>query len=388
VSAPIPRVVFVDHVARLSGGEIALVRLLAAMRGAIDPYVVLGEDGPLVERLRADGIPVEIVPLDARVRDLRRETVTPRRVGLVVALRTIRDVWRLQRRLRQIRPDIVHTNSLKAALYGGLAGRLARVPVVWHVRDRIADDYLPPAAVRFVRLASRVLPTAVICNSKTTLASLPERLHAHVLYNPVLPDTVERPAAWRPTRGEMLTIGVIGRLAPWKGQEVFLVAFAEAFAGREVRGRVIGSAMFGEDDYAEALVRRADELGIATQVEFTGFREDVWSELSKLDVLVHCSTTPEPFGQVVVEGMAAGIAVVASAAGGPAEIVTDGVDGILVRPNDARALADALRRLAADPELRLRLGAAAQIASRDFTPERTAERLSELYARLLDGRAR
>jgi glycosyltransferase involved in cell wall biosynthesis len=386
VTTRVPRVVFVDHVARLSGGEIALVRLLAAMRGAIDPYVVLGEDGPLVERLRAEGVAVEVVPLDQNVVDLRKESVTFGRVGFGVVFRASRDVWRLRRRLRQLRPDIVHTNSLKAALYGGLAGRLAGIPVVWHVRDRIEHDYLPGPAVRLVRILSRILPTAVICNSRTTLASLPKRLHAHVLYNPVVPDTVEPPRAWQRARTATLTIGVIGRLAPWKGQEVFLTAFAEAFAGTDVRGRVIGSAMFGEDEYADALLRHAEALGVDAQVEFAGFREDVWTELASLDILVHCSTTPEPFGQVVVEGMAAGLAVVASAAGGPAEIVTDGVDGILVRPDDAPALAEVLRRLAADATLRGRLGAAAHATSRNFTPERTAERLLDLYASVLDFR--
>src|SRR5205085_1347957 len=86
--------------------------------------------------------------------------------------------------------DLVHTNTLKAAVYGGLAGRLARVPVVWHVRDRIAPDYLPGAAVRFVHLASAVLPTTVIANSQTTLDTLP-RLRRGRVSGAAVPDSVE-----------------------------------------------------------------------------------------------------------------------------------------------------------------------------------------------------
>src|SRR3954464_11108830 len=94
----------------------------------------------------------------------------------------------LRGRLRQVRPDIVPTNSLKAAIYGGLAGRLAGVPVVWHVRDRIADDYLPPPAVCLVRALSRVLPTAIVANCQSTLSTLPGRKRATVLFNPLVPD--------------------------------------------------------------------------------------------------------------------------------------------------------------------------------------------------------
>ena len=138
---------------------------------------------------------------------------------------------RLSRRIRALDADIVHTNSLKAALYGGVAGRLARVPVVWHVRDRIADDYLPTSAVRLVRTASRFLPTAVVANSAATLATLPGHRRGRVRLQP------DRSRCGGVTTGSepseqptTTTIGVVGRLAPWKGQHVFLDAFAEAFA--------------------------------------------------------------------------------------------------------------------------------------------------------------
>jgi glycosyltransferase involved in cell wall biosynthesis len=380
-----PRVVFLDHVARMSGGEIALLRLLGALRDRVDAYVILGEDGPLADRLRELGIPVEVLPLDPDVREVRRSVVTPTQLSPRVLFRMLRDTWRLRTRLRVLRPDLVHTNSLKSAFYGGLAGRLARVPVIWHVRDRIADDYLPRSAVLLIRAASRVLPSAVICNSRTTLETLPARLHAHVLYNPIVPDAVERPAAFERRAAHGMTIGVAGRLAPWKGQHVFLDAFAEAFPDGTTRAHVIGSAMFGEDAYAEGLVAQAERLGIADRVDFRGFRDDIWAELAELDLLVHCSTSPEPFGQVVIEGMASGVPVIAAAAGGPTEVIQDEVSGLLVEPNDAVALAKALRRLAEDPGLRARLGAAGQTASREFTPERTAEQLLQLYEQLLGG---
>src|SRR4051812_47170014 len=262
-----PRVVFVDHVARISGGEIALLRLLPALANHVDVHVVLGEDGPLVARLREAGITTEILPLATRVRDVRKERVRPGRVDALAAAQVAPYVLRLRRRLRDLDADIVHTNSLKAAFYGGLAGRLAHVPVVWHVRDRIAPDYLPRAAVRFVRLASRVLPTAVIANSRTTLDTLP-RLRRGQVIGSAVPDSVERAPIHTPRDEDDLTLGVVGRIASWKGQHVFLDAFAEAFRGTAVRGRIVGSALFGEEAYAESLRRQVDRLGISEQIEF------------------------------------------------------------------------------------------------------------------------
>ena len=370
----------VGHIARLSGGEIALVRLISALRGSIDAYVILGEEGPLVDRLKAEGAQVEVLPLNVRVRDLRRSSVSVFGVGAAAVFDGTRYAFRLHRRIRKLKPDIVHTNTLKAALYGGLAGRLAGVPVVWHIRDRIASDYLPRSAVGLVRGLALILPAAIIANSRTTLSTLPTRRRRHVLYG-IVNDPLQSPMS-RSRQTTVTTVGMIGRLAPWKGQHIFLKAFAASFLGEGVCGRVIGSAMFGEDDYERELRVQAKKLGLQSQVEFRGFREDIWAELRDLDVLVHCSIAPEPFGQVVVEGMAAGLAVVAAAAGGPAEVITDGVNGLLTRPGDARELAAALRILVDDPALRHRLGHEARLSSTRFQPAVIASQVLEVYLAL------
>ncbi|MGD0196602.1 MAG: glycosyltransferase [Solirubrobacteraceae bacterium] len=373
-----PRVVFVDHVARLSGGEIALLRVLPALAEHCDVHVILAEDGPLVARLQERGVAVEVLAMPARLRDVRRDAtrlsrIDPRALAALPAY-----VMRLRRRLRSLDADLVQTNSLKAALYGGLAGHLARIPVIWHIRDRIADDYLPRATVLLVRGAARVVPIAIVANSAATAATLPSRRPLRVIA-----DSAEPP----PDRGRRqsgpFTVGVLGRITPWKGQHVFLEAFAAAFAGSDVRGHVIGSAMFGEESQLGELQRQAQALGIAEQIEFRGFREDTWAELAQLDILVHCSTVAEPFGQVVLEGMAAGVAVIAARAGGPAELITAGKDGLLTTPGDASALARALTQLHDDPKLRARLAAAARERAAAFTPQRAAAALGALYGELL-----
>ncbi len=145
--------------------------------------------------------------------------------------------------------------------------------------------------------------------------------------------------------------------------------------------------MFGEESYAEGLRAQAVRLGISDRVEFRGFREDVGAELATNDVLVHCSRTSEPFGQVVVEGLAAGVAVIAADAGGPADILTDGCDALLVPPGDVSALKAAMLRLAA-PELRARLAAAGRVTASRYSPERAAESMLQVYRSLIPPRTR
>jgi len=358
--------VFLDHCADLSGGEIALVRTLEGLSARWAPRVLLGEHGPLEERLALAGVPVDVFALDERTASLRRTQLLNPVAVAVGAVRTAGYVGRLSRRLTSEGADVVHANSLKSGLYGSLAARLAGVPMVWHLRDRLASDYLPAPVAAFVRTALTVLPTAVVVNSEATAETLGRRLRrrATVIADPYSPP----PAGPRRNGPGPLRIGIVGRISAWKGQDVFVEALA-TLRTRPFQARIIGSPMFGDDAVLTQLRRRVSELGLDDRVEFTGFTDDVESALAELDVLVHASTIPEPFGQVVVEGMAAGVAVVAADAGGPAEIVTDGVDGLLYRPGDVAQLSAALERLADDPGLRERLGAAARRRAADYRPE-------------------
>jgi glycosyltransferase involved in cell wall biosynthesis len=378
------RVVYVDHTARLSGGELALSRVLPSLMDVgIEPHVILGEEGDLVDALRSKGVTVEVLPFGRSARDLRRDRVRLLALPLGSIVETVAYAWRLSRRIRALQPDLVHTNSLKAAVYGGLAGRMAGVPTLWHVRDRIAPDYLPRPAVAMVRTMARVLPSAVIANSRATLATLGElKGPMAVSPSPVVMDAVEVIEARRRRSCRPLSVGMLGRISPWKGQHVFLEAFALAFPCGDERALVVGCPMFGEDDYFESIQELACTLGIEERVNFTGHRTDTEQVLGEVDVLVHASTVPEPFGQVVIEGMAAGLPVIASGAGGPLEIITNWADGVLTAPGDARALAAALTALAADPTLRRNLGRQARRRAEAFRPADIAAQMASVYARM------
>ncbi len=389
------RVVYLDHVGQLSGGELALLRLLSHLHD-VNAHVILFEDGPFAERLNQACISVEIFPLAPEVGGIRKDDVAPGRLPFGVAWRTVAYTARLSWRLRQLRPDVVHTNSLKAGFIGSVAARLAGLPVVWHLRDRLADDYLPGPAVSLMRWWVRIFATRVIANSANTAETLHttrwsflRRFASIIPEVSVIPAPLEAIGPVKPTNGSRhFTVGMVGRLTPWKGQDIFLRAFAEAFPDGDERAVIAGSAMFGdaEEAYAAGLRTLTEELGIADRVEWRGFVDDVPGELAGFDVLVHASRVAEPFGQVVLEGLAAGVVVVAADDGGPREIIRTGYNGLLCPPGDVGAYAHALRELREDEALREVLVTRGRERAADFAPEIVTRQLMATYEAVLRDR--
>jgi len=387
VGRPI-RVLYLDHTARLSGAELALAGLLAALDPSrVEPIVMLAEDGPLRELLSGKGIQTHVLPMNERIRQVRKDSL-----GVLGLLRQVRSLgalcryaWRVGRFARCTGVDLIYANSLKADLYGAVAARLCGIPLVWHVHDRIDERYLPRSSVWLLRLLARHLPRAVVANSGSTLATLrlSRAMRTAVIANGLTPEHVAR-SFGPPPRNNPARIGIVGRLTAWKGQHVFLEAAAQLLR-RGVRARfiIVGSALFGEDAFEAQLRRQAAALGIEAEVEFLGFR-DVPPVLRTLDILVHASTIPEPFGQVITEGLAAGLPVIATDGGGAREIIEDGRTGVLVPMGDATALADALAQLLAQPERARRLAAAGrEHVLAHFTIDKSARRSEAFYEELL-----
>ena len=384
------RILFFDHTAALGGGEIALLHLVTALnRERFSAVVVLGSDGPLHAKLIAAGIETHVLPITAGVVQTRKDSLgsgSLMKAGLIA--HALLYGFRLARFFAKRRVDLVHTNSLKADIIGGFAARLARVPVLWHIRDRISDDYLPAKVVAVFRWLMRVVPDCVIANSEATFHTLqlPPDAKKNRVANRVVHDGVvllPEPAA-RPVSDAAL-IGIVGRISPWKGQHIFLRAAAtvrERFP--RARFQIIGSALFDEAEYEKEVRALAVTLGLSEVVEFTGFRADVGAMIASLDILAHASTTGEPFGQVVAEGMIAGKPVVATHGGGVPEIIEDGVSGLLVPMDDAPALAAAIIWLLEKPEQAAQIAKAGRQRILDhFLIAHTAGKVQNLYDELL-----
>jgi len=403
-------VMFLDHTASLGGGEFALLHLVQRLdRSRYFPVVVLSEDGPLRAKLEASGVETRVIALSARIVGTRKGSLGIRSaLKLSALLRVLAYCRRLARFIKARRVDIVHTNSLKADVIGGISARMAGVPVIWHVRDRIENDYLPAPAVRVFRWLCRTLPTHVITNSHATLRTLhlPTRhaattiysgvvgssgaggTSASVVHDGVVHDGVLEPDVSAPKLpndsaiiGDSPIIGIIGRVTHWKGQHIFLQAAAKVRAEfPDVRFRIIGASLFGEHEYQKELETLVQKLELGDRVRFTGFVPDVADELRQLDILVHASITSEPFGLVVVEGMMAAKPVVATRGGGVLEIVEDGESGLLVPMGDADAMAAALRFLLQNPDRARQMGhSARRRVQQNFTIELTVQRVQTVY---------
>ncbi len=399
------RVLFFDHSATLGGGEIALLNLVENLdRDRFVPIVALCAEGPLADRLRSTGVETHIVPLARNIMETQKDSLGGR------SLLRLRDAWhiaeyvvRLARFIQRQRVCLVHTNSLKADIIGGIAARLSGTPVVWHVRDRIEQDYLPRSVVTVFRRLCRIIPHYVVANSEATLRTLALNgtRPCGVVYSGI--DVAEyRSRATTEVEDETLPvesgadsgslardsckrIGLIGRISPWKGQHIFLKAAAIVHRQNPaVQFQIIGAPLHREEAYEREIRGLVRSLKLEDCVEFTGFRSDVPALIADLDIVVHASTSGEPFGQVVVQGMAAGKPVVATDGGGIPEIVIDGETGLLVPMGDAEAMADAIKLLLDDPTNARMMGQRGyERVQGHFTIEKTAEKIALVYDKIL-----
>jgi glycosyltransferase involved in cell wall biosynthesis len=385
------RVLFFNHTSAQGGAEIALLNLVRHLdTGKITPIVLFASDGPIVNKIRP-AAETHVLPLSRSVVDARKDSL-----GLASLLRiravfsAISYVWILARFIRQHDIDVLHTNTLKAHLLGAFAARLSRRPVVFHLRDRIDNDYLPPLVVRLYRWLFRSFPNLVVANSSATLQSLhlrSQRASKPTTRSTVVHDGTDCPLQHNLARPsiDVTRVALIGRICPWKGQHIFLRA--AALVGRQfpsIRFIIVGSALFGEDGYERQMHQLSNDLGINDLVTFTGFRNDVPAIISGMDLIVHASTIGEPFGQVIIEAMSAAKPVVATNGGGVPEIVEDGKTGLLVPMGDVPAMAQAISRIIAHPILASQMGARGRDRVRQcFTIQQTARKVESIYAQVL-----
>jgi glycosyltransferase involved in cell wall biosynthesis len=383
------RVLYLDHTAKIGGGEIALVNLLRHLdRSLVFPIALLFMEGPLRERLMGccdtHVIPLADSALTANKDGLGWRSLLQLRASLSVLLQ----IWRVVRFAQKMEIDLIHTNSLKADIIGGIAARIAGIPVVWHVRDRIEADYLPKIVVRVFRFLSQNLPDFVIANSSATLDTLHlnrRRNSAAVdAYGRVVHDGCNVVSIKDESDGSneaTVRIGLVGRISPWKGQDIFIKAAALLKQKHpEAKFEIIGAPLFSERAYEAELHKLCDELKVNDTVEFAGFVENMPARIAALDIVVHASTTGEPFGQVIIEGMAGQKPVVATNGGGVPEIVQDGVTGLLVPMGDAPRMAEAIDYLLTHRVEATEMGLRGrERVQTHFTIQKTARMVEEVY---------
>jgi glycosyltransferase involved in cell wall biosynthesis len=378
----IPRVLFVNQTSLLGGGELSLLDITREL--PFQNCVALFRDGIFRDRLVAEGVPVEILdPTGNGLSTVRKDSGWYQALGSLSLL--ARMTWRLQRMARMA--DCLYANSQKALIVGALAATVARRPLIWHLRDILDAEHFSPAMRRVAVTAANTRASAVIANSQATAeafissggrSKLVHVVHSGVDSRPFLQVSEQEVAHIRKELAPSNTflVGVFGRLTHWKGQHVVLEAISRLPG---VHAICVGDALFGETDYVRALHERAEMPDLRGRVKFLGFRNDLAWLMRAVDVVVHSSINPEPFGRVIIEGMLSRRPVVATAAGGVLEIIDDGHTGLLYPPGESSALMAQIERLQHDAPLRQRLSAAGyQKAQSCFTLPEVIDRIQKI----------
>lgn len=386
------RIVYLNPCGKLGGAETSLRELLASLRAAEPTWelcLVLAEDGPLAEIAREMGVTVIMKPFPPALGRLGDAGGLSNIWSLAkAAAATFRYARQLAQLLGELQPDLIHTNGFKMHLLGAWT-RPRGVPLIWHIHDYVSARRSMSRLLRAFQKAC----SAAIANSKSVAADLRELLpdlNVVPIYNAIdldrfsprgskldLDTIAGLPAAGAGTA----RVGLVATFARWKGHGVFLQALAQ-LPEEPVRGYIIGGPIYQTDKSQcslEELKKEAARLGLGDRVGFTGFIPDPAEAMRSLDVVVHASTAPEPFGMVIIEAMACERAVIASQAGGAAELFTDGENALGHLPGDAAGLARQIQRLVVDPELRLRLGRAARQTSQQYQKARLAQELTAVY---------
>ena len=271
---------------------------------------------------------------------------------------------RLYRLIRRTAPDLVHLHSrIGADVMGGIAARRAGVPVI-HTRrvDNPEPRWLVAAKYR---LHDRVIAISEAIGRVLLTEGLPAA-KLRVVRSAVVADAYRRPCARRRVLGQLglsgdvLLVGVVAQLIERKGHR-FLLDALPALIAEHPNLRLV---FFGKGPLAGLLQERVDADGLADHVRLAGFRDDLTEVLPCLDLLVHPATM-EGLGVSLLQASAAAVPIVASRAGGIPEAVRDGVNGLLVPPEDVPALTQALSELLADAGLRQRLGAGGRALIRE-----------------------
>ena len=387
-----PRVVvFFDHTAQLSGGEIVLLRMATHMdKTRWTPVVVLGSDGALREALERAEIETHVLAMDESVVQTRKDAIGG---GSLLKLRAAWQMLKYSRKLAKFlkkrRADVLHCNSLKADIVGAIAAKMARVPLLWHIHDRIENDYLPSRVVQVLRFLCRRVPKGVVVNSQATLQTLhlPTTKKSRVIYPGVPLDEINEHRVLdvaETLENHAPRIGMVGRISRWKGQHVFLEAASqvrEQFPNAQFV--IVGAPLFGEEAYEKEVRAQCSRLGLDDCVTWTGFCDDVAFHVKGWDLQVHASTVAEPFGQVIIEAMALGKAIVATNGGGVPEIVRHDETGLLISMNDSRAMSDAILSLLRDRNRANEMGVRGRERVREvFTADQMARQLESFYDEL------
>jgi glycosyltransferase involved in cell wall biosynthesis len=398
------KIVFLCPTGQLGGAERCLIDTLWSFQAnQPDLKLVLfsGSDGPVLSSAKACGADVSLIQFP---KQLERIGDSSFRGSIIGKLKTfvlfilmfpslVAYFISTSRNIRHQKPDLVHAIGLKMQLMS-LMVVPGNVPIVWNIQDYLSKRPLSRILFRVAMVLfgrSRTL-SAGCCSddvSKDFLSVFPHHRFQSVstVYNTVdldLFQPVGSLSEWIDVDPEVTQIGLIATYARWKGHDVFLKALS-IVSSQNVRFQayIVGGPIYdtqGSQWSVEELNQIAKSYELGSKVEFIPFQPDSSEVMRSLDIVVHASTNPEPFGRVIAEAQACGRSVVAVNSGGSAEAFEDGVTGLGVQRDDAEDLADKLILLIQNQILRQRLGEnGPEFVKRMFDRRNLADQWIKIY---------
>jgi len=333
-------------------------------RGGKDRVVLLDGDWRLAERVRESGAQVEVVPWRASG-DRTRRGWSWLMVGPYV--------WAAAGRVAVAAKDcdLVCVNTSQAVAVAAVAAWRAKKPWVWHLTEVLSPGHFrganrrPVVALANYAAAAVVVPTPVVARSfveaggrRDLLRRVPQGVDASV-FDAVKPEALAR-RRWEIDASGLKVVGIFGPLEASQGHSVLIEAVAK---DPRLMAVVVGGVVPGQDAYRESLHDLAWRHGVADRVRFLGPREDVPALMKACDMVVCCSTTPEPFAREIIQGLLAGRPVVATEVG-CSELVHHQMHCLLVPADDVTALLAAIHRYIDEPETALRFAQEGQYHAR------------------------
>ncbi len=398
-------VVFVNPVGALGGAERMLLAMMSALRREdqnIEIHLIAGGEGSLIESAQKLGVKVRVLPIPPQVNKLGDSGIKGNKIwgslkllfALLWAYGAINKyLKRFRAAINEIEPDIIHCNGIKSHILVAMAN--TRVPTIWHIQDFYSTR---PFIAKILRRFSRRAEIGIACSEaagEDARQVLP-KLNVKVIYNAVDTATFS-PRPYNPQAlpginlsTKSIKIGLAATFARWKGHDVFLEAAAIIAHERpnlDVRFYIIGAPIYstsGSQYSLPELQKLASNLGVAEKVEFLGFQANMADIYLWLDIVVHASTEPEPFGYTIAEAMACGRPVIVSRAGGAAELFLNDVEAVAFNPGDAMGLAATIQYLIYNSEQCQSLGEnARKKVVRAFSQEHLGSQLILIYKLLI-----
>jgi glycosyltransferase involved in cell wall biosynthesis len=384
-------ILFIHHANDMYGADIGLLHSIKSLdRQKYYPIVILPSDMPtgmLSDEL--DRLHVEYH--FAHLGILRRKYLSARKI-LPLTIDLIKGIVYVRSTARSRRVALVYANTF-VTVSGALGGKLAGVPVLWHIREILS---VPLLVRRLLHKMLSLCADRVVCISKavrdSVLREAPSlQRKSVVVYNAITVAASRGSAQEIGLREELRLpqgarlVGMVGRISHWKGQEVLVEAAALVLRNcPDLHFLAVGSYFADESHYLQKLKSLINTRGLDDRFHLMDYRSNVTEVYRALDIFVLPSIKPEPFGRVTVEAMFQGRAVIATNHGGSCELIQDGVTGMLVPPADAKSLAAAIELLLGDPALREKMGRAAAIyAQENFGLAAHSEQMRNIIDKLV-----